>query len=376
MLKTINIITTAALPWRTGTAILPLMQAYHLAKKKIEVVLYVPWIPLTQQKKLFDSDYIFDTPEEQEIHIRAFLPTPDCATLQILFYPGHYLLKAGSIFPVRSLAQIITPCDWLILEEPEHLNWLHPFNRYRIQASRVTGILLTNYDYYVRHHSFGRRFFAMLLNTYNRWLINRHCDDVIKINKSLLTLPRSSFLNVNGAQSEFFNRHEPISYSKSLYFIGKLIWAKGFKELIDLLSQSEQREIDVFGTGIDQKNIEKYAKKKGVHLFLKGLSVKPAEDLKDYKIFFNASRSDTLCTTTVLALVQRKFVLLPDDPSNDYFLRFKNCLAYRTPQEFREKLSFALENIPEEDSLVEEFAWEATTERLLDYYRKNTPKEQ
>lgn len=368
MLKTINIITTAALPWRTGTAVLPLMRAFHLAQKGFQVTLYVPWVVLEQQGLIFGANLTFRTQQEQERHIRTFLPVPNCYNLQISFYPGNFSSQAGSIFPRCALSKLITPCDWLILEEPEHLNWLHPFNQYKDYASRVTGIVITNYAFYVRNHAPAGRWLEKPLNAYNRWLVQRHCDDVIRVSDVLLDLPRSTCLYVNGAQPEFFEAKPPRTYSKSLYFMGKLIWPKGFKELVDLLSESGHPQIDLFGTGMDWEAIQDYAQKQGVKLDHQGLSSQPAVDLSDYKIFFNASRSEIICTTTVEAFVQQKFVLLPRDPSNDYFYQFKNCLAYGSREEFQEMLNFALQNDPQEDPLLKEFSWEAATERLLDYY--------
>lgn len=68
------------------------------------------------------------------------------------------------------------------------------------------------------------------------------------------------------------------------------------------------------------------------------------------------------------AFVQGKFVLLPRDPINEYFYRFKNCLAYSISEELLEKLSFALDNHPTEDSKIQECSWGSTIDPLLDYH--------
>jgi len=99
------------------------------------------------------------------------------------------------------------------------------------------------------------------------------------------------------------------------------------------------------------------------------LGVKDHAALKDlpHKIFLNASISEVLCTTTAEALAMGKFAVIPNHPSNDFFLQFPNCLAYRTMDECVEKLQYALSHDPE--PLTEEqaytFTWEAATERLI-----------
>eukprot|EP00574_Skeletonema_japonicum_P012376 CAMPEP_0201720200 /NCGR_PEP_ID=MMETSP0593-20130828/5211_1 /ASSEMBLY_ACC=CAM_ASM_000672 /TAXON_ID=267983 /ORGANISM="Skeletonema japonicum, Strain CCMP2506" /LENGTH=854 /DNA_ID=CAMNT_0048210807 /DNA_START=65 /DNA_END=2629 /DNA_ORIENTATION=- len=87
-----------------------------------------------------------------------------------------------------------------------------------------------------------------------------------------------------------------------------------------------------------------------------------------HKIFLNPSTSEVLCTTSAEALAMGKFVILPNHPSNEFFLQFTNCLAYDTLEECAEKLQFALENEPSPLSPEERriFTWEAATERLMD----------
>lgn len=90
--------------------------------------------------------------------------------------------------------------------------------------------------------------------------------------------------------------------------------------------------------------------------------------LKHYKIFVNPSVSEVLCTTTAEALAMGKFVVIPDHPSNKFFLRFPNCLAYRNKFEFVANLRWAMTYDPEpltpEQSRA--FTWEAATDRLIE----------
>ena len=63
-----------------------------------------------------------------------------------------------------------------------------------------------------------------------------------------------------------------------------------------------------------------------------------------------------------------KFAIIPEHPSNEFFMQFTNCLSYKTLEECADKLSWALANTP--TTLSEEerrkFTWEAATERLME----------
>ena len=59
-----TIITTAALPWLTGTAVNPLLRALALAKTGRPVVLVLPWLPEAEQHNIFKQH--FANPKEQE----------------------------------------------------------------------------------------------------------------------------------------------------------------------------------------------------------------------------------------------------------------------------------------------------------------------
>lgn len=90
--------------------------------------------------------------------------------------------------------------------------------------------------------------------------------------------------------------------------------------------------------------------------------------LGEYKVFVNPSISEVLCTTTAEALAMGKFAIIPDHPSNKFFLRFPNCLAYRNKFEFAANLRWALTYEPEPltPDLARMFTWEAATERFID----------
>ena len=91
-------------------------------------------------------------------------------------------------------------------------------------------------------------------------------------------------------------------------------------------------------------------------------------ELKHHKIFVNPSISEVLCTTTAEALSMGKFAIIPVHPSNSFFMKFPNCLAYRNKFEFVASLRWAMTHEPEPLTLelARHFTWEAATDRFIE----------
>ena len=165
--RSIYVVTTAALPWRTGTSINPLLRAAYLARRaKVNtsnqrlsdsqfseekpssnstsqqqvVTLVIPWLELEEDRlELYGPDKKFADVEEQEEYIRDWLrrdaKMEDIANgetgLRIVFYPARYHSGLKSIFAMGDICAVLrnyTDGNRLkdavcILEEPEHLNW-------------------------------------------------------------------------------------------------------------------------------------------------------------------------------------------------------------------------------------------------------------
>jgi hypothetical protein len=294
--RRIWVVTTASLPWRTGTAVNPLMRALSLTRgrPKHYVTLLLPWLDDAKARKaLYGSETFEDGGKAaQEEWIRNFCRTraksPDEeANLRIQWWDGVYHHNFGSIFPSVDICTLIPKeeADVAILEEPEHLNWFRvPKSTTALDQGDVdvlgwaqkfryvVGILHTNYDSYVKKYGMGTSLITSpALNALSSMVIKAYCHRVIRLSGTLTSLvPRKEVTaNVHGVMGEFLDlpvrqgaEGEDDDKNSSIYYVGKLIWAKGFEDVLEVqelfrTATGNYFEMDIYGGGNDDKAIKR-----------------------------------------------------------------------------------------------------------------------
>lgn len=161
--KRILIVTTAALPWMTGTAVNPLLRSAYLTKGRAKqggrVTLMLPWLErMSDQERVYGKAKSFQTQDEQEQHIRTWLrDTAGMADaskeLEIIWYTAWLERAENSIYSMGDITALVSAEDHdiCILEEPEHLNWYRaPGESWTAKFDHVVGIIHTNYFAYAQ----------------------------------------------------------------------------------------------------------------------------------------------------------------------------------------------------------------------------------
>lgn len=161
--KRILIVTTAALPWMTGTAVNPLLRAAYLVKGRAKeggsVTLMLPWVErMSDQERVYGKDRTFNSEEEQEDFIRSWLcdtaKMPEASEqLQIRWYTAWQEPAENSLYAMGDITALVSAddVDICILEEPEHLNWYRaPGEHWTEKFKHVVGIIHTNYFAYAQ----------------------------------------------------------------------------------------------------------------------------------------------------------------------------------------------------------------------------------
>ncbi|KAG4937147.1 hypothetical protein JHK85_052066 [Glycine max] len=340
----IAIFTTASLPWLTGTAVNPLFRAAYLAKSgERDVTLVIPWLSLKDQRLVYPNNITFASPSEHEKYICQWLEERVGFTsgFSIQFYPGKFSRDKRSILAVGDISEIIPDkvADIAVLEEPEHLTWYHHGKRWKTKFRLVIRLSAATQDYTG----------SIICNVHG---VN------------------PKFLEIGKKKREQQQKGEH-AFTKGAYFIGKMIWSKGYKELLQLLKDHEKElsalEVDLFGSGEDSDEVQKAAEKLEL-----AVRVHPARDhadalFHDYKLFLNPSTTDVVCTTTAEALAMGKIVVCANHPSNDFFKQFPNCWTYDDDDGFVKLTLKALAEQPAQptDAQRHDLSWEAATKRFL-----------
>ncbi|KAJ8611403.1 hypothetical protein CTAYLR_006512 [Chrysophaeum taylorii] len=397
--RSIVIVTTASLPWMTGTAVNPALRAAYLAARGYKnVTLVLPWVAdLDEQAKLFGPEKLFSSPETQADYVRrwcaenaeeaiARAPRP----FAIEWYPARYAGGIGSILGIDDITSHIDPSedDVVILEEPEHINWYRNGPRWTSRFRHVIGIAHTNYEAYTATERDGRTSLDTLVERlFTETVTRAHCDVVVQLSATLRPLPHSRVCNVHGVRETFLRigddklqqqqqqqqhqqQQRKDKTTSSCYFLGKALWAKGYDQLLLLTSDSSSPDIHCFGDGSDLPEIKRKAEALGSRLSFMGRADHGnASVFGAYDVFVNPSISEVLCTATAEALAMGKSVVISRHPSNEFFYAFDKCHTFAPGDrvEFRKALDAAAADRASHDFSDRRASldWEAATNRLV-----------
>jgi len=397
-----TIITTAALPWLTGTAVNPLLRALNLARSRRPVLFVIPWLELEDQKHVFPNGQTFLDRQTQEEAIfkwcreRAKID-PAHLPFQLRWYSAKWVKKLQSIFPTGDCSDELgtdDPRDVLILEEPEHLCWYHHGQRWPLLFRHVIGVVHTNYqDYMSKHKDLDVPEELMEASVFaaSTMVCSAYCDVNIKLSDTIMPLPNEVTCNVHGVREDFLRigdsrvqqdvadaAAEPGTVSA--YYLGKAVFEKGWGELLDLLEAAGPElsgvKIDGFGSGFDYDSIAargELVSQQGARLEMHPGIDHANEAIHGYGVLVNPSTSDVLCTVTVEALAMGKHCVLARHPSNRFFEEYfpSRCHFFRVGEtaSFVAAVRAAVaagppRPLPPEVRRV--LTWEAATERLFE----------
>jgi digalactosyldiacylglycerol synthase len=195
--------------------------------------------------------------------------------LSYRFYPARYSKELGSIFALGDICNLIldSDADCCILEEPEHLNWMRPTDAHiplwTDKFKYVVGIIHTNYKAYAQAHVSGF-ISAPFIGSLSSLMTRVHCHRIIKLSSCLQSFaPEKEIVsNTHGIRSEFLTKEDMDrqtmdgNYYSPIYFLGKLLWAKGLDKLLQLQYAyrrvtGEFFKIDIYGSGPDEIEIKR-----------------------------------------------------------------------------------------------------------------------
>lgn len=91
-------------------------------------------------------------------------------------------------------------------------------------------------------------------------------SQVIRLSAATQDLPRSIICNVHGVNPKFLEiGMNSQAFTKSAYYIGKMVWSKGYRELLQLLLEHQDQlsdlQVDLYGNGEDSDQVQEAARK-------------------------------------------------------------------------------------------------------------------
>jgi len=374
----VAVVTSAALPWRTGPAYLTLWYACGLAEMGLRVCYVVPWLPPAQQAHVWDG-VRFAEPAEQARWLAEEAARLGCPALpDVRFYPGRYLGPLRSILPFPEVFASVPAARVLVLGEPEHLCWnVRTRRREDIAAETVVGIVMTNYDAYARNSGWPvARAWAAVLNRINRYAMRTRTDLLVPLSPAIdlseLNHPIATDARITGVVAPYRKVPPVAEDCRGIYFLGRLVWDKGLAAVIELACRSGH-SIDVYGYGQDAAAIEAEAARRKAPLRFMGPAASPWEWLPNYRVYINPAVSEVLTTAVADALVAGRHAVLPRCPANQPFLGYPNVHAYDDLDGAVAALETALATPPEPPHAIRhDFDWRTACRTLAALWQRTT----
>jgi len=374
----VTVMTTAAPPWLTGPAYLALWQACGLAELGLRVAYVVPWVPPAGQARLWRGE-TFETPQAHLAWLAAEIRRLGCPVVPALYhYQGHASKLLRSIVPLEDVFRAAPPARVHVLTEPEHLCW-YPGStpRRRVDAETVLGVVMTNYDSYIRRQGGLAARLAPLVTRLHRHLIRRHTDWTVPVSPAAegITAGHPVRLGrVTGVLRHYATVPPVQSGAGGAYFLGRLVWDKGLATVIEV-ARRMNLPVDVLGEGPDGEAVRALARDRAAPVRFLGPSREPWTDLHRYRVFFNPSLSEVLCTTTAEALVAGRHVVLPDCPANEPFKPYPNAHFYTDTDGAIAALTRAMAEDPvPPEAARREFDWLNACRTLVGLWGEHGPR--
>ncbi len=367
----ITVLSTAALPWRTGPSMFCVWHAGGFARLGHKTALGLPWLDRTSQIRLWGEER-FKTPQEQEDWIRqealhmGVPPLPD-----IFFFRGVFSKTTFSIFVTSDPYKAAPKSRFYVVEEPEHMAWIPCITpRRKLETEKILGIVMTNFGFYIRKPKRpDRAAFAAIVEWRHKKLMRKYSDVIAPLSPAIdlegLNHPVIR-QQVTGVLDSFKSVPAVLPTQHGVYFMGRLVWDKAVDVVIDCAHQLDV-PIDIFGEGPDQKAMEDRAHALKAPVTFKGPSYSPWLDIEPYRVFFNPSLSEVLCTTTAEALVAGRHVVIPDCPANTPFYDLPNVHVYQNDSGIEHALKTALATLPEDPHKARQrFDWANVCKSIVD----------
>jgi len=185
-------------------------------------------------------------------HIHAGRADP---RFEVAFYSGRWVAEIGAIIPSGDIIGECVPDaarrDVALLEEPEHLNWykVQPFKRSFVF---VAGVVHTNYLAYRLRDAHVpepvRELWAAGFELLGREVAAAACHRIVKLSDAVGEWHGAVTENVHGVRPHFLAVGDAlraaalaaggpapaVRFRGGAYYIGKALWTKGYRELLDV----------------------------------------------------------------------------------------------------------------------------------------------